>query len=262
MTWEAMRRSISGSIWSSTTNNRSKRLNKESGNPIFSWIRRFLSYCPYTGFAAARTEHLALRLACIPALAIVTVCCSMASWMATLSASLILSNSSTQTIPRSASTIAPASNLLSLVSGSEVTAAVKPTPLDPLPVVDTARGAIVMTDLNNWLLAVEGSPTMSIFTSPLKWVPLSKFFSTPLNNCNASAFLITAWPWILGARLLPSTSKISPLFPKDLIILTSSGRKFNWLTSLPRICTLFTNTTVLNKPLVVLCPLALVARAR
>lgn len=52
-----------------------------------------------------------------------------------------LSNSSMQTIPRSARTIAPASNLLSPVSGSVVTAAVRPTPEDPRPVVGIALGA-------------------------------------------------------------------------------------------------------------------------
>ena len=63
-----------------------------------------------------------------------------------------------QTTPRSANTTAPASSLLSLVfwgvnvqkyiqqnrhfcTGSEVTAAVRPTPLAPRPVVITAFGA-------------------------------------------------------------------------------------------------------------------------
>jgi len=40
--------------------------------------------------------------------AIVTVCCSMTSWVATLSESFILSNSSIHTTPLSARTIAPA----------------------------------------------------------------------------------------------------------------------------------------------------------
>jgi hypothetical protein len=37
------------------------------------------------GFAAARTEVLEFRIVVIPALAILIVYCSMASWMATLS---------------------------------------------------------------------------------------------------------------------------------------------------------------------------------
>jgi len=36
-------------------------------------------YSPYIGFAAAITEHLAFKLQCIPAFAIVTVYCSMTS---------------------------------------------------------------------------------------------------------------------------------------------------------------------------------------
>ena len=55
------------------------------------------TYSPYIGFAAAITEHLAFKLVWIPAFAIVTVYCSITSWMATLSSSLILSNSSMQT---------------------------------------------------------------------------------------------------------------------------------------------------------------------
>jgi hypothetical protein len=61
----------------------------------------------------------------------------------------ILSNSSIQTIPRSAKTMAPASNRFSPVSGSIVTAAVKPTPDEPRPVVEMAKGAISKIDRNN-----------------------------------------------------------------------------------------------------------------
>jgi len=47
----------------------------------------------------------------------------------------------------SARTIAPASSCRSPVSLSVVTAAVKPTPLLPLPVVAIARGAVFRTYL-------------------------------------------------------------------------------------------------------------------
>lgn len=67
------------------------------------------SYRPKTGFAAARTLVLEFRMVVIPALAMEIVCCSIASWIATRSSSLILSNSSMQTTPPSASTIAPPS---------------------------------------------------------------------------------------------------------------------------------------------------------
>lgn len=63
------------------------------------------------------------------------VCCSITSWIAVRSASAILSNSSMQQTPRSASTSAPPSNVISPVSGSRITAAVRPTPDDPRPVV-------------------------------------------------------------------------------------------------------------------------------
>ena len=102
------------------------------------------------------------------ALLIVTVCYSITSCIDVLSPSFILSNSSTQTIPLSASTIAPASSLLSPVSGSEVTAAVSPTPVDPLPVVETESGEIYIIKRSNYDFAVEGSPTISMLISPLK----------------------------------------------------------------------------------------------
>lgn len=73
------------------------------------------------GLAAASTLQRALREAWIPALAMVTVCCSMTSWMATRSMSFILSNSSTHTIPRSASTMAPASRRRSPEPGKNKT---------------------------------------------------------------------------------------------------------------------------------------------
>ena len=67
------------------------------------------SYRPKMGFAAASTDVLAFKMVVMPALAIEMVCCSIASWMATRSSSRILSNSSIQTTPPSASTIAPPS---------------------------------------------------------------------------------------------------------------------------------------------------------
>lgn len=63
--------------------------------------------------------------------------------------------------------MAPASKRLSPVSLSEVTAAVRPTPEDPRPVVAMARGAVLSTNLRSWDLAVEGSPTIRILMSLL-----------------------------------------------------------------------------------------------
>lgn len=93
------------------------------------------SYLPFIGLAAAITEHLAYRVATIPALEIEIDCCSIASWIEVLSWSFILSNSSIKQIPLSAKTSAPPSKVHSLVYGSLLTLAVRPTADAPLPVV-------------------------------------------------------------------------------------------------------------------------------
>ncbi|EZA54967.1 hypothetical protein X777_04430, partial [Ooceraea biroi] len=67
------------------------------------------SHRPKTELAAASTEHLVFRVVVMPAFAIEIVCCSIASCIATRSSSFILSNSSMQTTPPSARTIAPPS---------------------------------------------------------------------------------------------------------------------------------------------------------
>ncbi|KAH3686578.1 hypothetical protein WICPIJ_002446 [Wickerhamomyces pijperi] len=87
----------------------------------------------WSRLAAAKIEALAFKVALIPALEMEMVCCSMTSWMAVLSLSSILSNSSIQQIPLSASTKAPPSKTISSVTGSLNTAAVKPTPEEPRP---------------------------------------------------------------------------------------------------------------------------------
>ena len=102
---------------------------------MFSWGDFVALYLPYNGFAAAKIEVLAFNEVVIPALAIETVYCSMTSWMLVLSRSSILSNSSIQQIPVSANTKAPPSKTNSPVTVSLVTAAVRPTPDEPLPVV-------------------------------------------------------------------------------------------------------------------------------
>ena len=130
-------------------NNKSNLDNKESGMLMFLFGGKFLLYSPYKGLAAANTEHLAFKEWWVPALAIVMVYYSMASWMATLSNSFILSNSSIQITPPSAKTMAPASKFLSLVVLSTEIEAVKPTPEEPLPVVLIANGAVDNTYLKN-----------------------------------------------------------------------------------------------------------------
>ena len=134
----------------------------------------------------------------IPAFAIVTVYYSITSWIVTLSAGDILSNSSIQTIPLSASTIAPASKFLYPVSLSTMTAAVKPTPVVPLPVVFIAKGAMFSMPLSIYDLAIPGSPTIIILISPRKWVPFSKFFSSPESSYKINDFFISVCPKTLG----------------------------------------------------------------
>ena len=85
--------------------------------------------------AAAKIEVLAFKEVVMPALAIEIVYCSITSWIFVRSRSSILSNSSIQQIPVSANTKAPPSRTTSFETGSLRTAAVRPTPEDPLPVV-------------------------------------------------------------------------------------------------------------------------------
>jgi len=89
-------------------------------------------------------------------------------------------------------TIAPASSRRSPVSGSLVTAAVKPTPLLPRPVVLIARGAMFSTNRSSWDLPHEGSPTINTLISPRIWVPFFKFFSLPPICCSSRVFLMNS----------------------------------------------------------------------
>ena len=86
---------------------RSKRDNKVGDKLMFSTIDNFGLYRDSMGFADAKTEVLAFKVAMIPALATETVCCSMASCKMDRAESDILSNSSMQQTPRSDNTSAP-----------------------------------------------------------------------------------------------------------------------------------------------------------
>lgn len=63
-----------------------------------------------------------------------------------------------------------------------MTAAVSPTPEDPLPVVLTDSSATFMTARSSWDLATPGSPTSKQLMSPLKWCPLARFLSLHHNQ--------------------------------------------------------------------------------
>ncbi len=166
------------------------------GGEMLIFFRRDcdLSYRPKIGLAAARILVLAWRVAWIPALAIEIVCCSMASWMATWSLSSILSNSSIQQIPLSASNNAPASIETLPLSGSVTTLAVSPAAVVVLPLVYTLLGTNLLIHFRNCDFAVEGSPTIKMLISPRNEILVPVFLWIPPNNWSSNAFLISICP--------------------------------------------------------------------
>mmetsp|Transcript_46281 Transcript_46281/g.149163 ORF Transcript_46281/g.149163 Transcript_46281/m.149163 type:complete len:391 (-) Transcript_46281:521-1693(-) len=257
-TCAAIRRSEASSFLSRMMKRRSKRERSESGIPMFAIALWFLSYEPHTGFAAATTEQRALSDACMPALAMVTVCCSITSWMATRSASTILSNSSTQHTPRSASTIAPASSRLAPVSSSDVTAAVRPTPEEPRPVVEMARGAVRITARRSCDLAVDGSPSIRMLMSPRKCVPFARLRSVPPSSISSSARFSKSCPNTEGATDSARRGRASGRRETSLMWRTSSSVNWAEPRCFVRSRTWFPRTSVLKVPLW----LALDGRAR
>mmetsp|Transcript_100464 Transcript_100464/g.279794 ORF Transcript_100464/g.279794 Transcript_100464/m.279794 type:complete len:258 (-) Transcript_100464:204-977(-) len=177
------------------------------------------------GFAAATTLQRAFSCTCMPAFAMVTHCCSIASWIATRSPCPILSNSSMQITPRSARTMAPASSWNSREPGSRVMAAVRPTPLEPRPVVLTACGAMFMTKRSICDLPQEGSPTSSTLMSPRRCVPFARFFSVPPTICRSKPSFTFSCPQMDGAKERARSRKASGRAAISLMFLTSSGTK-------------------------------------
>lgn len=66
-----------GPTLSRIKNRRSKRESNELGRLMFSLMALRLLYLPYKGFAAASTAARAFSVVVIPALAMLTVCCSI-----------------------------------------------------------------------------------------------------------------------------------------------------------------------------------------
>mmetsp|Transcript_17799 Transcript_17799/g.38121 ORF Transcript_17799/g.38121 Transcript_17799/m.38121 type:complete len:266 (-) Transcript_17799:777-1574(-) len=190
---------------------------------------------PYFGFAAAVTLHLAFKVTCMPALAIVTHCCSIASWIATRSLYAILSNSSMQMTPRSARTMAPASRVNSRVVESRTMAAVRPTPLEPRPVVLIAKGEVFMTNRSICDLPQDGSPTIKMLMSPRRWVPFSRFFSVPPIICSRSPALTFSCPQMEGAQERAKSLKASSRAAMFLMFFTSSATKGASVSSLSKV---------------------------
>ena len=172
---------------------RSNRERRAGERLIFYTTDFFASYLEWTGLAAAKIAVLELSWQTIPALAIEMVCCSIASRRIVLLLSSILSNSSMQHIPKSLSTNAPLYKMNSLVSGSFLTFAVRPTALEPLPLVYIPLGAILWTCWSIWDLAVEGSPTRQMLMSDLN-LPLpiySNYFLVPPKSWARIPFLMS-----------------------------------------------------------------------
>mmetsp|Transcript_46916 Transcript_46916/g.92908 ORF Transcript_46916/g.92908 Transcript_46916/m.92908 type:complete len:264 (-) Transcript_46916:910-1701(-) len=191
--------SFSASKVSKSKNKRSNRESRAGGKSMFSTGDFMMSYRPYFGFAAASTVVREFNVVVMPALAKDTDCCSMTSWIAVRSFSSILSNSSMQQMPMSARTRAPPSRETSPVALSRVTAAVRPTPLEPLPVVYTERGAILHTCFSNWLFATPGSPMKSVWMSPRIFMPSFIVLVKEPMSTRSNAFFTSVWPKISGA---------------------------------------------------------------
>ena len=138
-------------------------------------------YLPSVGLAAARMLVRAFSVATIPPLAMETICCSIAGWIAPLSSSFILSISSMQQMPLSPRTRAPASRTKLPVPPSLTTAAVRPAAVEPLPVVMRPLGAVLAAYWRSWLLPVPGSPTRRTLMSPLILTSVSSLV-TPLKR--------------------------------------------------------------------------------
>ena len=93
------------------------------------------------------------------------------------------------------------------VSESCTTAAVRPTPEEPLPLALTDTSATCMAALSNCDLAVPGSPTSKQWMSPLRCIPDFKFCSLPPSKRRMIPFLMVSCPRMDGARELASTPR-------------------------------------------------------
>jgi len=162
---------------------------------MFSTMVLFLFHCDSLGFAAARMDVRAFNWQMIPALAMLNVCCSITSWRTLRVESFILSNSSIQHMPLSASTNAPVCRTSCLVSGSFVTYAVSPTAEEPLPDVYWLRGTKLYTYDSNWDLLVPGSPHSKMLISALKFPRPEDVndFLVPPKSCRRIPFLMSSF---------------------------------------------------------------------
>lgn len=182
----------------------------------------FLFHCDSNGLAAAKIDVRAFNWQMMPALAMLSVCCSITSCKTLRVESFILSNSSMQQTPLSANTNAPlpkikikiniyyysrvnekwkerrwtyVCNTSCLVSGSLVTYAVNPTADEPRPDVYCERGTKLYTYWSNCDFDVPGSPHNSKCISDRKFCRPNEtcFFLVPPNNCSKMPFLMSVF---------------------------------------------------------------------
>jgi hypothetical protein len=175
----------------------------------------------------------------------------------------ILSNSSMQTTPLSASTIAPASSLLSPVSWSVVTAAVRPTPEEPRPVVAMALGAVHNTYLHKTPLWYPRDGCCRLLPQKLRFgdagvayqqdvdVPsqsgaVGQHLLHPSSNRHSMARLMYSCPWIEGASDLASKLKMFLWERASCLHRATSSREMQGLASLLSWDRLLAITTVLQ----------------
>ena len=117
---------------------------------------------------------------------------------------------------------------------SRIMAAVSPTPLEPLPVVLMASGAVFITKRSICDFPQLGSPTKSTsirykykklcesrtLMSPLKWVPLDKFFSSEEESLSFKVGKRSqkAFERAEGPLRLTSAAAAQPLPSRDLTL--------------------------------------------
>mmetsp|Transcript_1662 Transcript_1662/g.6607 ORF Transcript_1662/g.6607 Transcript_1662/m.6607 type:complete len:206 (+) Transcript_1662:406-1023(+) len=189
-------RSHDGLRSSRNTIKQSNLLNNGGANPVFTARLDPISNCPPFGFVAPITVVRVRSVVTMPALATLSVCCSIASCIVARSASRIESNSSMQHTPPSARTNAPASSAHS--PDSFVAATVRPAALEPIPVVIIARGATAAAYFKSCDLPMPGSPTRRMCDSPRTRPPLESRLGTPPMSASISASFGVAMPKSCG----------------------------------------------------------------
>mmetsp|Transcript_71318 Transcript_71318/g.195463 ORF Transcript_71318/g.195463 Transcript_71318/m.195463 type:complete len:222 (+) Transcript_71318:975-1640(+) len=118
----------------------------------------------------------------------------------------MLSNSSMQQSPPSASTSAPASSIHS-PPASRTAVHVSPADVEPMPVVSTARGLSLAAYRSTCDLPVPASPTSSMCDSPRTFMPVASVWPTPPSSVSAMPSLTRNMPLRPGHMRVSSQSR-------------------------------------------------------